>query len=580
MKPASIFTRRSARCLAIGRLAFAFLYMVSTWVAGMMANAPAGSTGSTGPIGLALASPIPVMALPSLAVPLLYLLVAAALLAIAWIDVWLDCRVAPLALVLDLAAFASTVVQRLDSHVHSGAPILAFATFLLVMAMVRWNRCGVVLTGLALGAIWLVGHALGGHHAGGGFPVHVLTDLLALALVTMLILWTAARQRVSRPVALTEPAGAPGARRSRVLASALADARIMMGGTGAAIAVSWGEEPWVDLLILSGDTTTSDRQGPGSVAEAAATPGWPTLFDMPRQRRITLVSEQRIEFRHGPFPAPLAERCGVQTGIVTPFASVSSQGQLLVWGIPDMAVDDLPLIGAIGRAIGQALDREEMAALAKNAAVAEVRNALARDLHDSVVQFLAGTMFRLDAVRRRLRDGKDAEAEIVAMKQALQQEQAQLRAMIDRLRRGEDGDRTTDIAEELRGLVEEISAHWHIRVTVEAPGTRLAVPIRLAYELRQMIREAVANAARHGHCRAVSILLQHDAATLKVRITDDGHGFAHAAGTPRTAQPRSISERVAALGGHVRIGAPATPDGRATGSGVCLDIELPLRRPT
>jgi signal transduction histidine kinase len=99
-----------------------------------------------------------------------------------------------------------------------------------------------------------------------------------------------------------------------------------------------------------------------------------------------------------------------------------------------------------------------MATLAKSSAVAEVRNALARDLHDSVVQFLAGTMFRLEALRRRLRDGKDPEGEIEAMKDALRREQAQLRVMIDRLRRGEDGDRTSDITEELRSLVEEMAA--------------------------------------------------------------------------------------------------------------------------
>ncbi|MFD2781452.1 sensor histidine kinase [Novosphingobium pokkalii] len=278
-----------------------------------------------------------------------------------------------------------------------------------------------------------------------------------------------------------------------------------MGARGAALAVAWGDEPWIDLLVEQDGALTSERTGPGVLSDAVSAAAHPTLFDLRRGRRIGMAGDHQLAVARGPFASPLAERCGVNEGILATFNSVSSQGQLLVWGIPSMAVDDLPWMSALVREIGLALDREEMATLAKSSAVAEVRNALARDLHDSVVQFLAGTMFRLEALRRRLRDGKDPEGEIEAMKDALRREQAQLRVMIDRLRRGEDGDRSSDITEELCSLVEEMAAHWRIRVTFSAHSGPLQIPIRLAYELRQMVREAVANAARHGQCSEVTI---------------------------------------------------------------------------
>jgi len=73
----------------------------------------------------------------------------------------------------------------------------------------------------------------------------------------------------------------------------------------------------------------------------------------------------------------------------------------------DACTDDLPVIASLSREVGLALDREEMAVLAQAMAMAGVRNALARDLHDSVAQLLAGTLFRLKALRRWVRAGGD-----------------------------------------------------------------------------------------------------------------------------------------------------------------------------
>jgi signal transduction histidine kinase len=192
-----------------------------------------------------------------------------------------------------------------------------------------------------------------------------------------------------------------------------------------------------------------------------------------------------------------------------------------------------------------------MASLARSSAVSDIRNALARDLHDSVAQFLAGTLFRLEALRRWLREGNNPDGEINAMKEALRREQAQLRLMVDRLRRGEEGDRRTDLAEEIETLLEEMGHHWHISTRMDIDARPVPVPMQLAYELRQVVREAVANAARHGQCSHVGISLAREAdGQLKLSIGDNGKGFPLEAGAPR---PRSISERVEALGGRLNI---------------------------
>lgn len=504
-------------------------------------------------------------------VAMTYVMWTVVMLAVAWIDWWLDSRLAALAQTVDLLALAGALYVAIRPHGALNGPFLAFATFLLIAALARWGTFGVAVSSLFLILAATAPALLLSALATGPDPMHFLRGLGCIVLVSALVLWLASQQRGMRVVTLTEPAGAPGNRRSRVLSGALDEACTIMRAHGAALVVSWGDEPWIDVLVTREGIATSERLGPGLMAEALSSPVAPTMFNLPRHRRIALIGEYRLEASREAFSVPLADFLEVDEGIMAAFNSVSSQGHLLVWGVQGMAVDDLAWMAALAREIGLALDREEMASLAKNSAVTEVRNALARDLHDSVVQFLAGTMFGLEALRRRLREGTDPDGEIVAMKESLRREQGQLRVMIDRLRRGEDGDRTADLVEELRGLVDELATHWHIRVLFTSGPGSLPVSIHLAYEFRQMVREAVANAARHGHCNEVSIHLDHDGAKLIVSIIDDGVGFPEA-GQPR--RPRSISERVVALGGRVHIteqtGGPQRPGAR-------LDIEVPTR---
>ena len=108
--------------------------------------------------------------------------------------------------------------------------------------------------------------------------------------------------------------------------------------------------------------------------------------------------------------------------------------------------------------------------------------------------------------------------------------------------------------------------HWHIAVQLDSPERPLLVSISLAHEMRQVLREAVANAARHGKCAKVEVSLVSNATQLKLRIADDGAGFP---GGEATLRPRSISERVEALGGTLEICDNAP--------GAKLEVTLPHR---
>lgn len=130
----------------------------------------------------------------------------------------------------------------------------------------------------------------------------------------------------------------------------------------------------------------------------------------------------------------------------------------------------------------------------------------------------------MEALTRLIREGHDPASEIADLKAALRSEQRDLRATIQRLRRGEDGDRRTDLIDEVETLLSEMGQHWHIAVRLASSVRTLPVSIGLAYEIRQVVREAVANAARHGGCDQVIVALVRDGARLKLSIADNGAG--------------------------------------------------------
>jgi signal transduction histidine kinase len=541
--------RRTAKIMAMSRAILATVFLLAVWLQpGLPRDAVA----------------------PGFGVLSAYLGWSCLAAALVWRSWWWDFRLAGLMHTLDIMVFLIAVFLTESSHGDFSSPFLAFTAFLLVAATVRWGQGRVVATALVLMLCYAVVSTTALFAGLGIDPYHVGRRLTYMTALSLMMIWLSAGERVTRLAPLPDPGGIPGNRRQPLLTGALVFARDTFHARGAAIAVSRPEEPWVDLHRIVGDDMRYDRIGPGALTEDFAPDTLATLFDLPRGRRITIGPDHRLAPVRGAFAYALADTCGVTKGLLAGFASAGSHGQVLIWGIPEACIDDLPVAAALAREIALALDHEEMAVLAQSLAVTGVRNALARDLHDSVAQFLAGTMFRLEALRRRIREGHDADAEILDIKDALRHEQGQLRTMIDRLRHGIEGDRGTDIVAELDVLMTEMGNHWQIATVLDAGQRPLVVSIGLAHELRQLVREAMANAVRHGGCSRVALTIRRtgeraDDTVLRIAIDDDGKGFP---GAGAGCRPRSICERIEALGGHVRVA-----NGQA---GARLDIELPL----
>jgi signal transduction histidine kinase len=266
-------------------------------------------------------------------------------------------------------------------------------------------------------------------------------------------------------------------------------------------------------------------------------------------------------------PAPInpdfARRMGMDSGLAVPVRALNYEGQLFFLGVPGLCCDDLSIGSAIGREVGTAFDRFAMIKMREEAAANDARLVVARDLHDSVAQVLAGASFRLEALRSWIKAGNDPDPEIVGMKDALRTEQRHVRELIAKLRLGGGSLQPTDIVESLAQLADDLNSQWAMSCHFSAAGT-LEGPAWFVHELRQLVREAAANAARHGQARHLSINLAWDEREIRLVVADDGSGLPAPDGGVR---PWSIHERVKNLGGTLSLD--------STQGGVKLEIHLP-----
>jgi signal transduction histidine kinase len=537
----ALFRHRSGRIIALCRLVLALVFFAAIWID--PAQPVRGSHFGYTLIGF-------------------YLALSVVLLWLAMTNWWWDHRLAWPALFFDISAFLAAVFFTEGIGDDFTSPFLGFFTFLMLATTLRWDWRVTAVTGLAVTALYLmVGIGLGA--AGMEFNVLRFGRRVAYMLVLALILiWFGLQRReqyIERFVDQAEPATSL----TLPLESSLAYALEQTGATGGAIAWDDGEEPVIELRAL-GMSSARRQLGPDELSDEQAFGTTARLFSADRNRSLTASGKTRPTASARPVSEPLADLLGIGEGLALPFSSGSGRGEIIVTGIRGVCSDDVAIGQLIAREVGAALDRHATLVLSHQTALDRSRDALARDLHDSVAQSLAGAALRLEGLRRSIRGGHDPEQEILQLKAALRAEQKQVRDMIGRLRQNEQQSQSVPLSDSIVRLVADLSSNWAIPIALDCPQPLSGSP-ETAHEIGNILREAVANAVRHGQAGSMTIGLRLDQGCIIVTVSDDGSGFK--AGTKADA-PRSIRERVARHGGS--FGVESGPFGTR------LKIALPL----
>ena len=295
--------------------------------------------------------------------------------------------------------------------------------------------------------------------------------------------------------------------------------------------------------------------------------GTPFLYDLGKDRALTRDAERNLAgFATRDVIAPrAASDLGLSEGLAIPIRSDWGEGELFLQGVPNLSTDYIDLAEQIGADVAAHIQSHALLKAAEESAEARSRLILARDLHDSVVQFLAGAAFRLEAMKRSIASGRDVEPEVDEMKKLMLQEQRELRSFITSLRSGPLV-ALNDLAKDLQGLAERLSRQWDVRCEFTARPAEMMIPTRVHLDAHQLMREAVANAVRHAKATSVTIELAAEADRLQLEIVNDGATFPVRGERPE--MPISLRERVEHAGGALDL---------ARGMGVTkMSIWLPI----
>jgi signal transduction histidine kinase len=491
-----------------------------------------------------------------------YLAMSLLVMAVVWRSWWADFILFPAVFAIDIVVFLILPWSLHPQWASFSIAAVAIAAFILLCSSVRWNWRMTVIFAVGLN---LAGIGLSFTNGATFNTADVGEDmrrLLLLALVSLFIVWAGLRLTDPRLGKFTPRHSAIGQPyQGEVLRAALNATSAASG------ALVWTDREAGGATVMrldsQGDMTSGEIES--KLPSSNSIENHALLFDLPNRRAINLTDD--VEFsahRNAGLDGGLLQRLRFANGISVPLDGATGFGRLVLSGIPLMSWDHLRQAQALGSEVSHALDREAFELAAREAALARLRNTVARDLHDSVAQSLAGARFWLRALKARTASDPALSEEISQVETALESENLHIRHLIGQLRRSDQIPGQRSLTDDLGALLETLALHWRIETGMNGLADPLPVPYRLSFEVQQIVREAVANAVRHGQASKVELTLGSNGKRLHLAVRDNGVGFA---AEQNGNAPVSISERVTGLGGTIEVS--------SSSEGARLELSIP-----
>lgn len=203
------------------------------------------------------------------------------------------------------------------------------------------------------------------------------------------------------------------------------------------------------------------------------------------------------------------------------------------------------------------------------------RKALARELHDQVIQDLLGLIYRLEDVEN-LADTLELQQDVGSIRQGIRNLVGELRQMCSDLRP------PTIDHHGLSAAIDSLASEWaersDIQLQLEIDPALGRLPEMIELSVFRIVQEGLNNIRKHASASHVRLSLQRTSTTnLLVRLEDDGKGLSNPTDLAALSENKhfglvGISERVALLRGSMNIES-------SKGNGTILQVEIPSPHP-
>lgn len=204
------------------------------------------------------------------------------------------------------------------------------------------------------------------------------------------------------------------------------------------------------------------------------------------------------------------------------------------------------------------------------------RKALARELHDQIIQDMLGLIYHLEEIEDR--------ANSAGAKQDVGRVRSGLRSLVEELRQVCSDLRPPTIDHHgLPAAINSLANEWadrsDVQIHLEIDPALGRLPEMMELSIFRIVQEGLNNVRKHAAAKHVRISLQRTSSTnLLLRLEDDGIGLSKPTDLASLANDKhyglvGISERVALFGGTIHIES-------SKGTGTILQVEIPSPYPT
>lgn len=236
----------------------------------------------------------------------------------------------------------------------------------------------------------------------------------------------------------------------------------------------------------------------------------------------------------------------------------------------ELTSDDLRLLYTVGDMLGIAIERARLYARSVEYGAIDERNRLAREIHDTLAQSLAGIALQLETADALMDEAGESDPARRSVQRALTLTRASLeearRTVLDLRAAPLEG---RSLAEALCALAEETQARLALQVSCQITGGGRPLPARIESGLFRIAQEALANVVQHAQARRARLSLTITPEEGRLIIEDDGVGFDSEQIPGGHFGLIGANERARLLGGNLEI--KSSP-----GMGARLEVRVPL----
>lgn len=403
----------------------------------------------------------------------------------------------------------------------SSSPFFLYFIFSMLCAMLRFSRRGMIIAAVAAGTVFLASALIGTGDA--HFELNRLViRTVYLAVVAVLLIYHADyQQRIQRDLSRI-------ARWRRSLrrghhdfvSDLLQEAAAIFDAPRVLLAYEVDRQRFAWLCEADRCTVEDDESAELLLEGTAST------FVSGSMRAVAGSADLAVRTTRAGLPPRLVDKYRIESVVSTTFKGEFVRGRLVfVDGRPPL-LEEINMARIAGSVIASRLDHFHSADRLQRGAVAEDRIRVARDLHDSVLQSLAGVALQLRTLPPLMtRDPEEAHRRIEEIAAVLTTDQRELRWFIEQLRSEHQGSDGEVVTEGLLSLALRSRRQWGIDVETHVEPFVHLLGTEMRLQIYSLVNEAVANAARHAAAKRVTVAVTSMGPDIRINVTDDGRGF-------------------------------------------------------